>query len=102
MIYFEPNFCEMDLPPKAQIILVDMKRELSDKLLQISLKYPDADIHLKLELKHEQGTEYSVTLTHYYADDETVNAHLPQIPLEERRIFLQLPLSDSLKQLLRS
>lgn len=102
MIYFEANFYEMELPKKAQVILVDMKRELSNKLLQIRLKYPDANIHLKLELKHEQGTEYSVTLTQYYADDKTVNAHLPQIPLEERRIFLQLPLSVSLKHLLRS
>lgn len=102
MICFEPNFYDTELSKNAQIILVDMKRELSNKLLQIGLKYPDADIHLRLELKHEQGTEYSVTLTQYYADDETVNAHLPQIHLEERRIFLQLPFLTSLKRILRS
>lgn len=102
MICFESNFYEMELPKKMQVILVDMKRDLSNKLLQIRLKYPDVDIHLKLELKHEQGTEYSVTLTQYYADDKTVNAHLPEIHLEERRVFLQLPLLTSLKQILRS
>lgn len=101
MIYFEPNFYDTELPRNVRVLLADMKRELSNKFSHISIKYPDVDIHLKLELKHEQATEYSVTLTRYYADDETVNAHLPQIPLKERRIFLQLPLSDSQKQLLR-